>query len=169
MDLRKLLLIAQHLGQFVEQEAIDSGGGLPRRSPRKRGEGVNRSLPPARLRIRKQTAERVTQGWKIRFAYAPHQAVVHICVAVDQNIAERDDARQLGNRGGSFGIDAPQLVHRLADNLELAFDRGPQIFVRLLVLEVLAHSEARDALGGLLRVPQQSTRVSVHRRSGARR
>ncbi len=65
-------------------------------------------------------------------------------------------------------IDARELVEGFADHLELPFDRGSQEVVCLVVGEAFAGRKARDALGGLLRVPQEFAGISVHRRCGFR-
>lgn len=74
---------------------------------------------------------------------------------MDEHIAEGDDARQLGELTGDLGIDARKLVEGFADHLELSFDRGSQEVVCLVVGAAFAGREARDALGGLSRVPQE--------------
>ena len=65
-----------------------------------------------------QMDESRAQGRKIGFDNALHQAVVHISVTVNQDITESDDASKFGNRGGGVGIDAPQLIDRLGDDLK---------------------------------------------------
>ena len=57
--------------------------------------------------------------------HVPHEQVVDACVAVDQDVAERDDAPVLADPAGGLRIQLRQLAKRLADDLELALDRGP--------------------------------------------
>ena len=69
-----------------------------------------------------EVAQRMSQSTQVGFDHAPHNAVIHIGIAVDQQIAKGDNARQLRDQRCGIRITAPQGTQRLADDFELPFD-----------------------------------------------
>jgi hypothetical protein len=65
----------------------------------------------------------------------PHQPVIHVGVAVDEGIAEGNDAPPVADPCGNLGVTLRQLRERLANDLELAFNRGSQHGVVQVVRE----------------------------------
>lgn len=80
---------------------------------------------------RQQIAERRRQARQVRFDHAPDDAMVDVGIAVDQHVAEGDDARELGDRCSGDGVDAAQRGERFADDLELPLDGAAQQIIRL--------------------------------------
>jgi hypothetical protein len=97
-----------------------------------------------------------------------HNAVVGACVAMNQHIAKSDDAWEFSNGGCCALIETGQLIERFANDLELALNRGAQIVVGLVLDKGFGSREACDPFCCLLGIPQQFTRVRMHKPSGAR-
>ena len=76
-----------------------------------------------RSQLGKQFAHEPTQLRQVILGIIPDAFGPHACVAVDQQVAEIDDPAKAGNPLRKFGVGLVQAVQRLADDLELAFDR----------------------------------------------
>lgn len=96
----------------------------------------------------------------------PDQFVVHDRVAVDQDVAQSNDAAEIGNLSGDTWCDPGKLVQSLTDDLELAFDRGLDEHVAPEVIECSASNEGLDVLDSISDVPQ--VRLGVTRHTGER-
>ena len=79
----------------------------------------------------------------------PHQLVLHEVVAVDQDVAERNDARVLAQAGGRLRVISGEASHSLADDLEVAFYGLPQQPVLGVVFEPLLLDDHKDEGGGV--------------------
>jgi len=73
---------------------------------------------------------------------------------MDQYIAEPDDPRQIGDCRRKIRSDPPQADKRLANDFELALDRGPQHNVGQIIIETAAGCEICYALRRALRIPK---------------
>jgi hypothetical protein len=75
---------------------------------RTRDDGVHaaRSVHPILI---EQAVQGAIQGGQLVDKHLPDKGVVNCCVAVNQDIAESDDARQLGNARGKLDIELGQL------------------------------------------------------------
>ena len=97
------------------------------------------------------------------FDYVPNDSVVHLRVAVNQNISERDDAVVLGNPGHDGLIKARKLCEGLADNLELALHRRPKQRVGAIVFESFPGNKFGDQRCCALNVEEVFLRFKPHR------
>ena len=88
---------------------------------------------------------------------------------MDQHVAEANNFSQRRNLFGNLGVGLMQAVQRLADDLELALDRGLRPGVAYVGLAVQAFGEARDVRGRSIYIRQQDSRVRMHRQVRATR
>ena len=84
-----------------------------------------------------------------------------------QETPEIDDVAQIGNAGGVFGMAATQAVQGLADDLELALDRGRCQSVPKVGVTCHTAGEALDVPARLFDIRQQDAGVTMHIRSRA--
>ena len=54
--------------------------------------------------------------------HLPHQGVIHACVAMDEDVAERHDAGQVRDRRGKLLLDLREIVERSTADLNIASD-----------------------------------------------
>jgi glucose/arabinose dehydrogenase len=69
---------------------------------------------------------------------------------MDQHVAKPDDPRQIGHHRRYLGSQSPQADERLADDFKLAFDRGAQHLVRILLKNGEPSGEYEDFLTGFV-------------------
>ena len=101
--------------------------------------------------------------------YTPYQPVVDRGIAVNEHVAESDDAWQICNGGRRLRIRSPQLSERLSRDLELSLDGASQQGIRLIVAEAFSSGELDHAAGCLMRIPKQLSSFSAHTTRAARR
>lgn len=95
--------------------------------------------------------------------HIPNDFVVHVVVAVDQAIAQPDDAMEVGNLRRERRFGAAGLVQRFADDLELPLDTGAEQAIRLISGKVFAGDEFGDCLARADDIKQPFSRL-VRRR-----
>lgn len=72
----------------------------------------------------KQRLYHAAQFRQVACCVEPDESRCHFVIAVGQVVPEVDDAAHFGNSAGEFRMIGVQTVYRLADDFELAFDRG---------------------------------------------
>ena len=75
-----------------------------------------------RLRTLKKFVKHCVQRVDPARGSFPYELVVDACVAVDQHVPERDNARQIGYLSSRCRIEFAELAQGLADDLELSLD-----------------------------------------------
>ena len=103
------------------------------------------------------------QLWQVPIHDAPDSRIINRVVAVDDTIAEGNDARQLTDMTGRIGIEAREAVERLANDFKLPFDGPPELAVRFVLGESPMSAPATNAPTGFQDINQQFLRVVVHR------
>jgi hypothetical protein len=93
----------------------------------------------------------------------PNVFIVYHRIAVDQHVAEIDDAAQVFDALGQMRRMFGQQIQRLADDLEFPFDAGANELVLLIAINVETGGELGDVVGGLPSVPQKHARITLHR------
>ena len=76
----------------------------------------------------------------------PDLGVVNEVLAVNEEVAEGNDARVVWDEPRRLGIVAGQTTHRLANDLEVALHGGPQQRVSLVVRDDLTASDRKNEL-----------------------
>lgn len=89
-------------------------------------------------------------------------------VAMYQQVAEGNDLREVRNAGGQNRIAFRQLVERLADDLELSFDRRVEQGIRGVVVRADPGDEGLDRANGLTGIPEEGPSVTPDRRDPLR-
>ena len=77
----------------------------------------------------------MTQQWQIRLNHVPYQRVVHVGVAMYQDIAKGDNASIICDARCQLPIKARKLRSRLANDLKLALYSRSQHSVALVINE----------------------------------
>lgn len=91
----------------------------------------------------------------------------HAYVAMDQHVAKVDDRAISQNPFDEIGMRFPKAVHRLADDLELAFDCSLRQRIPGICVTVDPFGEALDFRACPLDIRQQDARVRRHRQARA--
>ena len=94
------------------------------------------------------------------FGIIPDALGHYVCVTMDQHVAKVDDPAVSRNPFDEIGVRFPKAVQRLADDLELAFDRSLRQRIPGICVTVDPFGEALD-FG-----PARSTSASRTRGSG---
>ena len=118
----------------------------------------------------------MTQQWQIRLNHVPYQRVVHVGVAMYQDIAKGDNASIICDARCQLPIKARKLRSRLANDLKLAHYSRSQHSVALVISECLSCQElgqkicctanVKQVLPGLK--PRRSVSWSLQRAAGRR-
>ena len=85
-----------------------------------------------------------------------------IGVAVDEQVAKRHHARQVGNSRGERRAGFGQAAERLADDLEMPLHCCAKHLVRQVLVLGNACREPKDCVGALPRIPKEASRVTLH-------
>jgi hypothetical protein len=112
-------------------------------------------------RIGKERRDLAAQNWEMGCDDVPHEAGVHLCIAVNEDVAECSDPGVLRDARGGFRVAARELGKRLADDLELPLDRRPSQRVAGVARQIAASRELRDAVRSLEVVIQNIWRCQV--------
>ena len=101
------------------------------------------------------------------FGIIPDALGRYVCVTVDQHVSKVDDPAVARNPFDEIGVRFSKAVQRLADDLELAFDRSPRQRIPGLSVTVDPFGEAPDFRACPLDIHQQDARVRRHRQARA--
>ena len=130
----------------------------PRRSKRRHPEGSGRRTPkeaaPRHSLLAQQRFDLAAQHRQLGFDHGPDQPVVHVRVAVDEDVAERDDPTLLADARGKFFIPPGKPRQGRANNLELLLHGGAQHRVVVVIRKLLACGKIYKASHRLLHVVQ---------------
>lgn len=96
------------------------------------------------------------------FDGVPDLVVLQVVVVVGDDVAEADDVPVAAYSSRGCRVMPEEAGHRLADNLEGAFDSEAEDEVLLVVLAHLARREFRESPGGLLDVIEEFLRSQFH-------
>ena len=105
------------------------------------------------------------QSWQIILNNAPNDEIVHRIVAMDNAIAQANDAPQIRHAVCDCLICRIGQFERLAYDFKLSFHCRTQQNIDVIFFEGVSRSKAPNELG-LLCVQQPSSRFIVHRCSG---
>ena len=94
--------------------------------------------------------QRCTKTFEVSFDNTPNQPVVDACIAMDQHIAERDDASRIRNCSRDLRIKPLKLPKRFSDDFELALHCGTQVLICFVIGENLPCCKPGDAIRRLL-------------------
>ena len=117
---------------------------------------------------RNQRIQSSQQRAKTGLDHAPDDAVIHVCVPVNQYIAKRHDPRKIRKSSRNCRVQTGKLIERFTNDLKLALHTGPQQLVGHVLGKSFANDESRDSLPSLLRIPQQFGAIRMHRVSCVR-
>jgi hypothetical protein len=126
------------------------------------GSASKRGLTPPRLpdlqtglSLRGERPNRRAQRRELLFHDAPDDALVHVRVSVDEQVAEGNDPIDLGDPTRDGSVALAQLRQGLADDLEPAFHRRSDQFVGAIGLEVQPAYESLDRVCGVEGILQE--------------
>ena len=86
--------------------------------------------------------------------HIPNQTVIHVRISMNQNITKGDDSLVIADAVNRPFVRSRQLRHRLADNLKLPFDGGPQHGIALIVRQRLADNELSHQFGSMKNIEE---------------
>jgi len=84
------------------------------------------------------------QYGELRLDYVPDEPIVHVGVAMDQNVAKGDDALVFADPSRQPLVKPGKLRRGLATDFEFPFSRGGQRRIVLAVVEIPASGELHD-------------------------
>jgi len=90
-------------------------------------------------------------------------AIVHARVPVNDDVTKGNDSRMFGDPRRNFGIVLRKASEGLADDTELALDRGAQNFIRTVLLKGFSRAKCRDAVRSLPYVEEIFPRFKPHK------
>jgi len=111
-------------------------------SPRTRRPRGPRGPRSRSLWFFQESLDLAEQSRQLRLENAPDHSVVDFGIAMDENIAEGDDAPVLADPRRGFRVRPGQLMKSLPDDLELPFHAGTEQRVVLLVHQGPARRES---------------------------
>jgi hypothetical protein len=100
---------------------------------------------------------------ELRLEDIPDDSIIDVGVAMDQDVAERDDALVLVDLGRARGIVLREATECFADDLELPLGCRAEQRVGLLIDEGLPAAELLETLRGLEDVVQVLLGLKPHR------
>ena len=89
--------------------------------------------------------------------------MVNSRVAVNQQIAKRNNAFDLGNCLRDIRSDFPKVVLRFADNLELALGGGVNHAIAGIFFNVIAANKSCNVVSRFADIPQERASVTLHK------
>ena len=102
------------------------------------------------------------QRVQIHLDDVPNNSVVDDIVAVNENIAERDDLPVVFNTLKQGGLISTNAAKRLTHDLELPLYSATKLLIGNIVIEVVTGNKRLDCLGGLQDVVQMGKRFILH-------
>ena len=115
------------------------------------------------LGIPEQGIDGLSERGQVSLDHTPDDLVVHRCVTVDQDVAERNDPAMIRNSCRNVRFVPGESGKRFSDDFELPLHGRPQQFVHTVIVELLAFAEARDAIGRALDIKQVFPRFKPNR------
>ena len=116
-----------------------------------------------RPQLGKQRLHHTAQFRQVAGCIEPDESRCYVVIAMGQVVPEIDDAAHVGNLTGKARMIGLQAVYRLADDLELAFDRGLRSRIGSVGSAVHAVDEQLDISACLVNIRQQDAGVTTHR------